>query len=186
VDPHFFFEGTQREEAASAFLATLLEQGPDFRAAFVRRIGGGDAGAPRPKVRVESHLGGGTWADILMELPGLVVLVENKIRPQAVQPGQLVRYHLAAIDAWPTRRVISVFLAPEARLGYAEARAVRREVRKAGRDDLAVVLTWAQVRWLARFASLPDQGFRDAGFRSIARAIDQYASRPAPASRVGR
>ena len=85
VDPHVFFEGTLREEAASAFLATLLEQDQGFRAAFVRRIGGGDgADAAAPKIQVEPYLGGGKWPDVLMELPGLLVLVENKVRPRAI------------------------------------------------------------------------------------------------------
>jgi hypothetical protein len=177
MDPHFFFEGTQREEAASAFLAMLLEQDPGFRAAFVRRIGGGEAGAARPKVMVEPSLGGGSWPDIVMVLPELVVLVENKLRPGTVRTGQLARYHLAAVGQWPRRRIISAFLAPDARLGFGEARSVRREIRRAGRDDRAVVLTWAQVRWLARFASTPDTGLRAAGFRSIAEVIDAYQSR---------
>jgi hypothetical protein len=177
MDPHFFFEGTQREEAASAFLATLLEQDSGFRSAFVRRIGGGDASAARARIVVEPHLGGGQWPDIVMELPRLVVIVENKLRPGTVRPGQLARYHLAAVERWPGSRIISVFLAPAAAIGFAEARLIRREFRRLGRDDLAIVLSWAQVRWLARFASMPDTGFRAAGFRAIDRVIAAYAPR---------
>ena len=31
-----------------------------------------------------------------MELPGLLVLVENKVRPRTL-PGQLAEYHVAAV-----------------------------------------------------------------------------------------
>ena len=179
VDAHFFFEGTLREEAASAFLATLLEQDPGFRAAFVRRIGGGDgADAAAPKIQVEPYLGGGKWPDVLMELPGLLVLVENKVRPRAIRPGQLAEYHVAAVARWPRHRVISVFLTPDRRSGSAEVRRVRRVIRGHARVDAAVVLTWRQVHWLLRFANGSDVEFRRTGIRAIARAIAAYPIRP--------
>jgi hypothetical protein len=174
VDPHLF-EGTLREEAASALLATLLEQDAGFRGAFVRRIGGGDnVGKAAPRVRVEPYLGGGQWPDVTTELPGLIVLVENKVRPQAVQVGQLARYHASAAVQWPRHRVISVFVAPLRRSGFAEARHVRRHIRGQTRDDLAVVLSWSQVRWLLRFADGPDVEFRTRGIAAITKAIAIY------------
>jgi len=48
----------------------LLEQDASFRVALVRRVSGSDtirSGAI--KVRVATHLGGGQWPDVIMELP---------------------------------------------------------------------------------------------------------------------
>lgn len=172
MNPHFFFEGTIREEAGSAFLATLLEQDPGFRAAFVRRVGGGEAGEHgRARVHVEHFLGDGLWADIVLEVPGLVILVENKVRAGAIRPRQLVAYHGAAVRRWPRCRVIAVHLAPEASWGWTEARMVRREARRLGRDDLAAAIGWNHVRWLLRFATTPDPAFRRGGMRAIELAL---------------
>ena len=109
-----------------------------------------------------------------MELPGLLVLIENKVRPQAVQIGQLARYHTTAVALKPRRRVISVFLAPSRGSGFAEARHVRREIRRQGRADLAVVISWSQVQWLLRFADGPDAEFRTRGMAAISKAIAAY------------
>ena len=128
--------------------------------------------------QVEPYLGGGKWPDVVMELPGLLVLVENKVRPRAFRPGQLAEYHVAAVARWPRHRVISVFLTPDRRSGSAEVRRVRRVIRGHARDDAAVVLTWRQVHWLLRFANGSDVEFRRTGIRAIARAIAAYPIRP--------
>jgi hypothetical protein len=171
MNPHFFFEGTLREEAASAFLATLLEQDPGFRAAFLRRVGVDFSVDVAPRIRVEPYLGGGKWPDVLVQLPGSIVVVENKVRPRIVQPDQLARYYLAAVQKWPRRRVIAVLLMANVRVRAPEVRLVRREIRRGARDDRAIALTWSQVRWLLRFADGPDAEFRRTGIAAITQAI---------------
>lgn len=108
---HFFTGMMDREEVASAFLAMALEGVPSFRRLFFV------AAAP---VGFRSELAGARWTvsveaegvDVRMDSNGWVVLIENKLRPGAKQPSQLLRYFRKA--CLPGTRVLAVYLAPAA------------------------------------------------------------------------
>lgn len=183
MDVHFFFEGSgSREEASSAFLATLLEQDAAFRGAFLTRAARdfGISGSPVPTVSVEHTLGAGS-IDVLLEYAAAVILVENKISPGAKRDGQLLEYYRGAIAKWPGRRLAAVFLAPSTALGRSEIEDVRREIRRRRRGgptgDVAVAIGWSTVHTLVNRWCREDPAFARDGMRAVRGAIKAASAR---------
>ena len=120
IDPHFFFEGKlSREEAVSAFLATLLEQQPLIREGFLSLL-------DLPNDELNSLLNQ-NWKrvdkttkrlietekkeiDICINLSDFSIIIENKIKSGAQQKGQLRRYYKKVHRS--KRPVIVIILSP--------------------------------------------------------------------------
>lgn len=147
LDIHFFFVSGS-ETAASAFLATLLEQDDTFRLAFFGEV------APELRVdrtthvtvEVERTLMKGR-VDLLLELDGAVICVENKLNAGAKLDGQLLRYYESCRMEWPERRVVAVYLAPEEEFGTPQINEVNGLIVASHREDLdkARHLEWRTV-----------------------------------------
>jgi hypothetical protein len=124
---HLFFEGKlSREESASAFLATLLEQRPDFRSFFFNVLD-----QPEPKgdcsITIEHRN-----VDIRIDYPAAkrVILIENKLRPGALQSKQLVRYYGDELRQNRKSRIVFAFIVPSEGSGTSEMGRLRTELRK--------------------------------------------------------
>jgi len=178
MKPHFFFQGKlSREESASAFLATLLDQHSEFRSFFYKSLKI-DEPASQCLVSIEQK-----EVDIRLEYPaaGVIVLIENKVRPGALQVNQLVRYYQQERAANANARIISIMISPSAGSGSSEA--VRLTKHKDFRPTDAVLkLSW---RDLAEYCDIikdedPSANFLKGGFASILKIIDDAAQEKYP------
>lgn len=177
---HMFFEGkVAREEVASAFLATILEQRADIRGAFfdtlVDCIGSELAESFRSKswtVRVEEH-----QVDVRLDSKSgdWVILLENKLQAGSMQPGRLPRYYHEQITREPASRVVAVYLAPGAGMGGAEVGAVKDSDRFRRDQDFAARVSWDTLTDVLRGLSTSDgEGqFISSGIDSITEAIEK-------------
>jgi PD-(D/E)XK nuclease superfamily protein len=184
---HFFFEGkVAREEVASAFLATILEQRADIRGAFfdtlVDCIGSELAESFRSKswtVQVEEH-----QIDIRLEskIGDWVILLENKLQAGSMQQGQLPRYYYEQITREPATRVVAVYLAPGAGMGGSEVAAVKFSDRFRRDLDFAARVSWDTLTEFLRGLSTADgEGqFIGSGIDSITEAIERAATEKFP------
>ncbi len=198
MDLKHFFDGQQsRENASSAFLATLLESNTAFRLELL----GGVPVDPTlstdeswDEIRVENIepwtspvLRGETGTgsiDITLKSSKTVVLIENKVAPSAKRHGQLLQYYEAALATWGDRRILALYLAPYAELATSEVDLVKRSaafMARAGRlvPDDAAALDWGQVERLISKLCPPDDWFAHTGMREVRRAIDD-ATRALP------
>ena len=146
---HFLRGTVRKEDIASAFLATALQQSRRFREHFFRRIDPERAGV----------LAGERWSyaveerrvDVTLKTAGTIMIIENKIRAGAKQVEQLVRYYKeCAKDADPTDRILAVYVAPR-QVGKGEVQLVHELIENEPRGtDRAVHLSWED---LAEFSS---------------------------------
>ncbi|MCC6335541.1 MAG: PD-(D/E)XK nuclease family protein [Myxococcales bacterium] len=182
MDPRYFFQGKlAREEAASAFLATLLASRADFRAFFFQQLH--DITPERCtaltkadwKVKTEAD-----QVDVRMEAGADSVLIENKIQAGAIQQDQLLRYYHHELDALappegasePTTRLLMVFLAPGSQSGSGEVQAVRESERYRSGVDVAVRLSWDALGKFPIASDDKDYAFVVGGFACIRVAIE--------------
>ena len=117
MNPHFFFVGKlSREEASSAFLASLLEQRADFRTFLFKLLGMAEPEGPL-EVNIEKE-----DVDIRIDYPAAktVLLIENKLRPGSLQVNQLVRYYQHTLANNSALKIVSILLAPNEGGGAAE------------------------------------------------------------------
>lgn len=165
----FFFQGKlSREEAASAFLATLLEQRADFREFFFG-ICAASAIGPISRDSWEVVTEENEF-DILMTSPDGAwdVLIENKIKSGSVTPGQLVNYY-KRLRSNTDRNILLVYLTPSSSSGQAEFdRLMQHGASQSG--DQFVHISWMDD--LLEFAQSLDAGdsesdFIQSGFRKI-------------------
>jgi hypothetical protein len=181
VNLDLFFK---REEVASAFLATLLQECPEVRDVFFGELSDrtGDELAEILKkqlwgVAVEEH-----QVDIRMEsrlnAEDWVVLVENKIQGSSRQPGQLLRYYSSQVKAEPKKRVIAAYLAPDG-IGQSEVDKVETselfQTRKQRTPDYVGLVSWETV--LTALHGLrtgkPEAFFIQAGAAGIRKTIEE-------------
>jgi hypothetical protein len=176
MDIHFFFKNG-REEAASAYLATLLEQDASFRTGFTTLVGSAGVPSPsgEPNVSVEHPLGAG-FIDVVVEYDKSVILVENKVNSGAKRDGQLAGYYTAAMDHWGSKRLVAVYLAPDVALGWSEVAEVERLIADARRGgtggDIAVAIDWSSVLTLTERVSATHASFARGGAVAILAAIE--------------
>lgn len=128
---HFFDGAQSREETASAYLATLLDFAPEFRRRFLALV---PVDPPLDAsldwaVRVEDYRTNAGTVDVTLEgprdNPTTVVMIENKLAASAKTEGQLLRYYCGAVNTWPERRVVGLYLAPSRGLAASEIDLVR-------------------------------------------------------------
>jgi hypothetical protein len=174
---HFFRGLLKKEEVASAFLATLLEQDPAFRKAFFQKLFPDAAVAlasARWTVQVEVDR-----VDIRLDSDAAVVIIENKVKAGAYERGQVLRYYESELARVPAEKPIFVaFVAPDGvgthetdYLGMMDtfrkndsAASVSWQTLAAISDSLKQEKTW---RW-----------FVESGFNEIERIIDEDSRRP--------
>jgi hypothetical protein len=139
---HFFRGTLRKEEVASAFLATTLEESRDFRHYLFSLM----------RVEDPKHLAELTWTvrveadriDVSLESDNTLVIIENKVSAGAKQEGQLQRYYLAARSGpGAEKRILAVYISPGA-VGRSEVDLVNEEIAAESlrRYDLAVQISW--------------------------------------------
>lgn len=178
MNPQFFFSGKlSREESASAFLATLLDQHTEFRSFFFKSLKLEEPISPC-QVSIEHK-----EVDIRLDYPAarVAVLVENKVRPGALQVNQLLRYYQQERTTNPDSRIISIMVSPSAGSGASEADRLTRH-KDFRPTDAVLKLSWLD---LAEFCELlneqdPQAQFVRGGFASILKIIEEAAQEKYP------
>jgi hypothetical protein len=167
---HFFRGTVRKEDVASAFLATALEQSPRFRAHFFRLVDADQAEALAEQIwtyAVEERR-----VDVTLKAAGIQVIIENKICAGAHQAEQLIRYYRECAEAIATTdRILAVYVAPRS-LGKREVDLVNELLTSEPRGtDRAVHVSWAE---LAGFRS-PEAEDAElvSGFATILGLIDE-------------
>jgi hypothetical protein len=165
-----FFNGKlSREEMASAFLACLLDQRDDFRAFFFHA-------ANMTKLPDSCQVGVEIDnVDIRIDCGDCnkVVLIEVKVRRNAIQSGQLSSYFGRLREREPDKQVAFIMVVPGKGSGAAEIQRLR-ESRLWREKDQASTVTWSQ---LAAFADQlskydRDESFINSGFEMILKMIE--------------
>jgi hypothetical protein len=176
---HFFENMVRREETASAFLATLLDFDPEFRAAFLAEATGDPSFDGRGPWRVTVEE---ARVDVTLDSDAVRVLIEDKIAAGARQEGQLLRYYLRAVEEVPEKRLVALYLAPHD-MGRAEVERVARHSRFIKRaTDITAHVSWSDiVRIIGGLPDSPNGWFARTGMREVERAIQQAASAQYPA-----
>jgi len=179
MNPHFFFQGKlSREESASAFLATLLEQRADFRS-FLFRILEVEEPQSSGQVNIEQ-----SNIDIRVEYSSakVVCLIENKVRPGAFQARQLVRYYRKELPTSVDSRILVILVVPYEGKGGSEINCLTNDQEFRRQMDAAYRVSW---RGLAEFCDLLQQEdlhgeFVRGGFNCVLKMIDDAAQEKYP------
>jgi hypothetical protein len=133
----YFFEATiRKEQIASAFLATLLNEKSSFRRFFFEKAFPAEAVTLSKydwKVEVEPYM-----VDIRLSSVNAVVIIENKVRAGAKREAQLIRYYQEQKGREPDQRVLAVYLAPR-RIGASEIAGLVPELKG---GDSGVHVSW--------------------------------------------
>ena len=140
---HYFFEGKLgREEAASAFLATMLEQHPEFRQAFFRLLSLPENEHEDLKKEEWSVVTEEYEVDVTMhpQKGSHVVLIENKIQPGSKTAGQVKKYFSRQIKMEPEKDVLFYYLAPNESTGVSELS--KTNFRE---NDVGVSISWDDI-----------------------------------------
>lgn len=168
VNPrHFLDGGMGREEAASAYLATLLEQSRYFRSEFFRITGIQEF--PNPRIEVEHDL-----RDVTISGDNVVVIVEVKIADGSKSNGQLRNYYDRFNAEQPKFTVHTVYLARTAEVGRSEADQVECEP-----NERAVALGWSDIATISKAVPDFDKTFATCGIEIILDVIKRRHSRSA-------
>jgi len=178
MNPHFFFKGKlSREESASAFLATLIEQRPDFRTFLFSAL---EMAEPKGSCSVTIEK---KDVDIKIYYPNdrIVVLIENKLRPGSLKVRQLVRYYQSELKENPNSKILSILVVPSEGTGTSEAARLRDNDQFRSTDFVGIV-SW---RGFSQFRDLmqqedADKEFIDRAFDSIFMIIDSAATEKYP------
>lgn len=177
---HLFFEGMQaREEVASAFFASLLEQQPEVRNELFDILADSDGVGENPaepfkvrswRVRVEVD-GVDVRLDTKDEGAAWVILIENKLQSGSMQVGQLRRYYASQIERDKEAHVVAVYLAP-GNMGESEVLLLKPSLRP---GDFAVRVSWDTVTKRLQSLKPAEAGsaeFIRSGIESINKVIE--------------
>jgi hypothetical protein len=181
---HFFGGAQSKEQTASAYLATLLDFDPVFRSRFLAlaavepRLDGSLDWA----VRVEDSRMNTGAVDVTLEWPredpATFVMIENKLAASAKDVGQLRKYYLGAVNAWPGRRIVGFYLAPSRGVAASEIKEVKGteeyRARSGGRPNADEVfpLGWeSDVAPIVRGLPSADDWFEASGIDGVLKAI---------------
>lgn len=156
---HFLAGGMVREEAASAFLATLIDQSDEFRQRFFQLCG--IESFPVNSVVVEQGR-----RDVTVEGTDTLLIIENKIAAGAKMKGQLVGYYRRCKEDNPDVKIHSVYLAPSRELGQSEV-----DLVQADDGEVVVAVAWVDLESLCAGLSDIDQVFAESGVKHILEAI---------------
>ncbi|MGV3607799.1 MAG: hypothetical protein ACO1RA_15435 [Planctomycetaceae bacterium] len=168
VNPrHFLDGGMGREEAASAYLATLLEQSRDFRSEFFRIAGIPEI--PNPNIEVEHDL-----RDITITGDNTILIVEVKIDDGSKTKGQLCQYYKRVKRDSPTAIVHCVYLARTREVGRSEV-----ELIENCPSEYAVTLGWTDIASACNIITDFDNTFVKCGIKIILDVIKRRQNRSA-------
>ena len=135
IDPrHFLGGGMCREEATSAYLATLLDQSSEFRSRFLQLCGIQDIEFTKVEVEREHR-------DITLSGTGVEIIIENKISAASKTEGQLLRYYTHLKEQNSDVTVHSVYLSPDRKIGTSEVQKVTNTA-----DEVAVSIAWKDLQ----------------------------------------
>lgn len=152
---HFFFDGKLgREEATSAFLATLLEQQSCFRTKFFNLLDDNIAVTLSQndyEVVVEED-----GVDIKMydHDNQIAILIENKIQGSSKRPNQINEYYNRQRNSTPTYKIIFVFLTPNVETGKSDLRKIKFLL-----NDFGFSIGWQDVLQCIKDIPAIDQTF---------------------------
>ena len=160
IDPHHFLGGGMcREEATSAYLATLLDQSSEFRSRFLQLCG--IQNIELTKVEVEREC-----RDITLSGTGVEIIIENKISAASKTEGQLLRYYTRLKEQDSDAIVHAVYLSPARKIGTSEVQKVTNTA-----DEVAVSIAWEDLHPLIDELHDIDATFAKKGLEAILRAI---------------
>lgn len=161
IDPHHFLGGGMcREEATSAFLATLIEQSEEFRSRFFKHCGISEFEISR--VEVERR-----FRDLTITGNGIAVVIENKISGASKTEGQLIRYYNQLKEELePGATVHSIYLSPKIKTGQSE---IEKIPNVAG--EIAKSIAWDELKVLASGLTDFDKTFAENGIDTVLIAI---------------
>jgi hypothetical protein len=161
VNPHHFLGGGMcREEATSAFLATLIEQSGEFRSRFFKHCGILDFEVKGVEVERRCR-------DVTILGDGIAVVIENKISAAAKTEGQLIRYYnqiKEELDSGAT--VHSVYLSPKKNIGQSEVSKIPKVP-----GEIATSIAWGDLKTLATGLTDFDKTFAEVGIDTVLLAI---------------
>ena len=174
---YFFKSNTDKELAASAFLATLLDGNEAFRRAFLARAKAFTLldDARDWVVAVEDP---STSPDNLIDVSlddgsSAFVLIENKIQSGSIEPHQLLRYYEDAALKYPERQIVALFLAPDRRMGKGQITEVLesqtyKDRRGRSNPDVVEPLGWIDdVKVIIEGLSDEDGGLAASGMMAV-------------------
>ncbi|PHS10622.1 MAG: hypothetical protein COA78_11225 [Blastopirellula sp.] len=167
VNPKQFLGGGMcREEAASAYLATMLEQSADFRELFFQLcdIPPFDV----EQVEVEQEL-----RDVTITGKQTLVFIENKIAAGSKTHGQLVTYYERAKESNSDSQVHSIYLAPSRQLGESEVMLVNAED-----GEIVKAIAWTDIEKICQQVKDLDPVFTLEGVKQVQTAIRRSKSQP--------
>lgn len=161
IDPHHFLGGGMcREEATSAFLATLIEQSVEFRSRFFKHCGILEFDIKR--VEVERR-----FRDLTITGNGIAVVIENKISAASKTEGQLIRYYNQLKEELGSGATVhSIYLSPKIRIGQSE---IEKIPKVAG--EIAKSIAWDELKALANGLTDFDKTFAENGIDTVLIAI---------------
>ncbi len=160
INPHHFLGGGMcREEATSAYLATLLEQSSEFRSRFLQLCG--IKIIELTKVEVEREC-----RDITLSGTGVEIIIENKISAASKTEGQLLRYYTRLKEQDSDAIVHAVYLSPDRNIGTSEVQKVTNAA-----DEVAVSIAWKDLLPLIDDLHDIDAIFASKGLEAILKAI---------------
>ena len=160
IDPHHFLGGGMcREEATSAYLATLLDQSSEFRSRFLQLCGIQDIEFTKVEVEREHR-------DITLSGTGVEIIIENKISAASKTEGQLLRYYTHLKEQNSDVTVHSVYLSPDRKIGTSEVQKVTNTA-----DEVAVSIAWKDLQPLIDELHDIDATFAGKGLEAILQAI---------------
>ena len=169
---HFFKATIRKEQIASAFLATLLDEKLLFRSFFFAKAFPKETLAlsgDQWKVEVEPNN-----VDVQLSTENTVVIIENKVRAGAKQGlSQLFRYYQDQIARQPRKRIFAVYLAPR-QVGVSEIVDLQQNLQG---DDACEHVSWEEVlKFVADGDS--DVDAINSGFNGIRVAISDHPKYP--------
>ncbi len=148
-----------REEATSAYLATLLDQSSEFRSRFLQLCGIQDIELTKVEVERECR-------DITLSGTDVEIIIENKISAASKTEGQLVRYYTRLKEQNSDATVHSVYLSPDRKIGASEVQKVTNSA-----EEVATSIAWKDLLPLIDELHDIDATFARKGMEAILQAI---------------
>lgn len=165
---HFLAGGMCREEATSAFLATLIEQSKDFRTRFFNLC-------DIPDFKIMDVVVEQSQRDITIAGDDTFVIIENKIANASKTKGQLLSYYSQLKTEFPESSIHAVYLAPSRNTGQTEVEMVKRE-----EGGNAIAIAWSDIKPLCENIEDFDTTFSQTGIIYVLEAIRRRSIVAAP------
>ncbi|MFZ1979537.1 MAG: PD-(D/E)XK nuclease family protein [Bacteroidota bacterium] len=164
---NFFFKGKlSREEASSAFLATLLEQWPEFRRELLSLYLNDTLAEKDWKVETEKD-----DIDILLTSGNDYVIIENKIKSSSKSPEQLRRYYENRHDKNPECLCHCLYVGPSKTMGESEISSI-----KSNEQEKHNTIKWIDILdldFMSPIPNIPDDDFVNSGISEIKKLLQQ-------------